>query len=103
MRLENKSKRNYVHSVMNAKMQVELIILRPGENKEIPDEVAKSWIKSDEVVEYVDPKQAKAEKSALEDENKKLKAEIEELKAQKPANTDKPKTKTQSKTKAKNK
>ena len=97
MRLENKSKRNYVHSVMNAKMQAELIILRPGENKEIPDEVAKTWIKSGEVVEYVDPKQAKEEKSALEDENKRLKAEIEKLKAQKEVKEEKPKTKVKSK------
>lgn len=72
MRLQNKSKRMYVHSILNERKQAVLLTLSPGENKEIPDEVALQWLKSGEVVKYADP-----------DEVEKLKAELAELKAKK--------------------
>lgn len=72
MRVQNKSKRMFVHSVLNAKKQAELLTLSPGENKEIPDEVAKQWLKSGEVIKYADP-----------EEIEKLKAELAELKSKK--------------------
>lgn len=72
MLLQNISKRKYVHSILNARRQSELLILNPGEHKEIPDEVAKQWLKTGEVIKYADP-----------NEVEKLKAELEALKAEK--------------------
>lgn len=72
MLLQNISKRKYVHSILNAKRQAELLTLNPGEHKEIPDEVAKQWLKTGEVIKYADP-----------NEVEKLKAELEALKAEK--------------------
>lgn len=74
MRVQNISKRKYVHSILNERRQAEMIILHPGEALEVPDIVAEQWIKTGEVVKYADP-----------DEVEKLKAELEELKAQKKA------------------
>lgn len=74
MLVENKSKRKYVHSILNARRQAELLILNPGEHKEIPDEVAEAWIKTGEVIKYADP-----------NEVEKLKKELAELKAEKQA------------------
>lgn len=89
MRLENISKRTYQHSVLKDDMKVEILELKPGQNKEIPDEVARQWLKTGEVREYISPVEAKAveetlkaEKTEIEKENEKLKAELEELKKQ---------------------
>ena len=89
MRLENISKRTYQHSILKDDMKVEILELKPGQNKEIPDEIAKQWLKTGEVREYISPVEAKAveetlkaEKSELEKENEKLKAELEALKKQ---------------------
>lgn len=80
MRVENKSKRMYQHGAYN---------LPPGANIEVSQEVAEIWLATGDVVEYVDPSEAKAKEAkaaetqkALEDENAKLKAEIEKLKAE---------------------
>ncbi len=80
MRVENKSKRMYQHGAYN---------LPPGANIEVSQEVAEIWLATGDVVEYVDPSEAKAKETkaaetqkALEDENAKLKAEIEKLKAE---------------------
>lgn len=61
--------------------------LAHDEAKEIPQEVANVWLKIDGVTEYVAPAdlkeaeaKAKAEKEALEKENKALKAELAKLK-----------------------
>ncbi len=70
MRVQNKCKHAFVHSVLNDKRQPEMIILRPGENREVPDEVAEQWLKTGDVIKYADP-----------DELTKVKAELEELKA----------------------
>lgn len=72
MKVQNKSKRCYVHSVLNERKQAEMLILRPGENKEVPDEVAEQWLKTGEVIKYADPVEVEA-----------LKAELAALKAAK--------------------
>lgn len=74
MLVENKSKRMYVHSILNSRRQAEMLTLKPGEHKEIPDEVALQWIKTGEVIKYADP----VEVEALKAEIAKLKAEKEE-------------------------
>lgn len=80
MRVHNKSKRMYQHGEYN---------LPAGANIEVPKEVAKVWIATGDVEEYVSPAEAKKteakaaeEKAKLEAENDALKAEIEKLKAE---------------------
>lgn len=80
MRVYNKSRRMYQHGEYN---------LPAGGNIKVSDEVAKIWLATGDIVEYVDPAEAKkaeaeaAEKQkAIEAENEKLKAEIEKLKAE---------------------
>lgn len=87
MKLQNKARHAFQHSYMDEKSVLQIIEIQAGEIKDIPEEVAKVWLKSGEVVEFVEPKEAKA----LEDENAKLKAELAKLK--KPAVTKKPATK----------
>lgn len=70
MRVQNISKRRYVHSVLNEKRQAVLLILEPGQNLEVPDKVAEQWLKSGEVIKYADP-----------DEVEQLKAKLAELEA----------------------
>lgn len=76
MKVINNSKRSYCHVVMDASYQPNILLLKPNDIKEVPDEVAKGWLKSGEVVEYVAPADAKK----LEAEIAKLKAENEQLK-----------------------
>ena len=57
-----------------------VINLLPKTDAEIPDNIAKLWLKTGEVVEYVKPEEAKAVQAKLEEENAKLKAELEALK-----------------------
>ncbi|MBQ8475798.1 hypothetical protein IJ531_01935 [bacterium] len=83
MRLENISKRTYQHSILNDKKKVEILELKPGQNKEVPDIVAKQWLKSGEIREYISPEAAKAVEEELKAENEALKKELEALKAQK--------------------
>lgn len=80
MRLENKSERTFQHSYFDKDNKLVILDLKPRENKEIPDEIAAIWLATKEVIEYIDPAVAKAQKKVLEDENAKLKAEIEKLK-----------------------
>ena len=77
MKLKNNSKRNYVHSYLDENASLTMLVLKPNEVKDIPDDVAKTWLKGRDVVEYVDPNQARIEKEKLEAENAKLKAELE--------------------------
>lgn len=87
MRVQNISKRKYVHSVLTERRQANMLILNPGENKEIPDEVAEQWLKTGEVIKYADPvevEQLKAELAALKAEKQEktlddLKKEADEL------------------------
>lgn len=80
MRVYNKSRRMYQHGEYN---------LAPDANLSVPEDVAKILLATGDVVEYVDPAEAKKaeEKAAklqaeLADENAKLKAELEKLKAE---------------------
>ena len=96
MKLKNNSKRNYVHSYLDENANLTMLVLKPNEVKDIPDDVAKTWLKGRDVVEYVDPNQARIEKEKLEAENAKLKAELEaqkkeEKKETKPKKTSKKK------------
>lgn len=81
MKVYNKSQRIYQHSVINkTTKEVSLINLLPGKSIEIDDKIAKQWIATGEIVEYIDPEAAKKEKTALEAEIVRLKAEKEETK-----------------------
>lgn len=81
MRVYNKSSRKYQHSEFNEKNKLVTIELPPKTDAEIPDEIAKKWLATGEVVEYVKPEDAKAKQAELEEEIAKLKAENEKLKA----------------------
>ena len=83
MLLKNNSKRSFVHSQLDKNYKLVLLMLEPGAVKEIPDEIAKSWLKSGEVEEYVDPAKAKAEQAKIAKENEELKKELEALKEEK--------------------
>jgi hypothetical protein len=89
MKVKNISKRTWQHSYMDEKKELHIIELNPGCVNDIPDDVAKKWLLSGEVIEYVDPEDAKAlieeieklkaEKAALEEEETKEKS-LDELK-----------------------
>lgn len=81
MRVYNKSSRKYQHSEFDKDNKLVTIELLPKTDAEIPDEIAKKWLKTGEVVEYVKPEDAKAKQAELEEEIAKLKAENEKLKA----------------------
>lgn len=70
----------YQHTYFDKKNVFHTINLNPKTDAEIPDDIAKVWLKTGEVVEYVKPEEAKAKEAALEEENAKLKAELEALK-----------------------
>ena len=97
MKVKNISKHRYCHARLNDAYKLEMLILKPNEIKDVPDEIAKSWVKTNEVVEYVEPKEAKK----LADENAELKKELEALKND--TKEDKPKTQKKGKTRSKNK
>ena len=82
MRVYNKSSRMYQHTYFDKENKFHAINLMPKTDAEIPDDIAEKWLKTGEVVEYVKPEEAKAKEAALEEENAKLKAEIEKLKKQ---------------------
>ena len=77
MRLHNKSTHPFQHSYFDSKWNLITIEIKAGEIKEVDDKIAKIWLKTGKVVEFVEPKEAKA----LEDENAKLKEELAKLKA----------------------
>lgn len=84
MKVYNKSQRTYQHSILDEiTKEVTLINLLPGQSMDIDDKIAKQWLATGEVVEYIDPEAAKKEKAALEAEIAKLKAEKEEVKKEK--------------------
>lgn len=72
----------YQHTYFDKENKFHAINLMPKTDAEIPDDIAEKWLKTGEVVEYVKPEEAKAKEAALEEENAKLKAEIEKLKKQ---------------------
>lgn len=90
MKLHNQANHAFQHSFMNDKNDLVIVEIKAGEIKEIDDEIAKIWLKTGEVVEFVEPKEAKE----LENENAKLKAELEKLKAPQKADAKKAVKKT---------
>lgn len=80
MLVKNISKRSYIHSRLDEKYNLVMLTLKPNEVKDIPDEVAKSWLKSDDVVEYVNPEDARKQEEQLKKENAELKKALEEAK-----------------------
>ena len=88
MKLHNKSQRAYQHSFYDEENKLQVLYLRPDDVADnIPDDVAKLWLSTGDIVEFADPAevkeaQAKAdeEKTKLENENTKLKEEIRALK-----------------------
>lgn len=88
MRVQNNSKRTYQHTTLDKDKKIVTLNLYPGENLEVPDDIAELWLKTGEVIEYVDPQEAKKtaeaaakKQAALEDENAKLKEQIAKLEA----------------------
>ena len=86
MKIKNITKHNYAHAKLDDAYRLQMLILKPNEVKDIPDDVAESWLKSGGVVKYVEPKDLEK----IEDENKKLK---EQLKEEKPKKKNNKKTK----------
>ena len=86
--VKNNSRTTYYHSekVKDAKGKTKLknYVLEALGIAEVPDYVAKIWFKTKNVVEYVKPEEAKAAQAKLEEENAKLKAELEALKKAQP-------------------
>lgn len=78
MKVHNKSRRTYQHSELK-EGQIRIIDIKPDEIKDVPDSIAKVWLKTGDVIEYADPK----EQAQLQNENEKLKAEIAALKKDK--------------------
>lgn len=76
MKVKNISKHRYCHAKLDKNYKLQMLILKPNETKDVPDEIAESWIKGGEVVEYIEPKEVKK----LADENEALKKELEKLK-----------------------
>lgn len=83
MKLHNKAKHAFQHSIADEIEGVKIIEIGAGEVKDIPEDIAEIWLKTGEVVEFVEPKEAKA----LENENAKLKAELEAIKKAAPKKT----------------
>lgn len=84
MKIHNKSKHPFQHSYYDKKMVLHIVEIGAGEIKEIEDDIAKVWLKTGEVVEFVAPEEAKEEKDELLKEIEKLKAENAKLKEAKP-------------------
>ena len=80
MKLHNKSKHIFQHSYFDDKMELVKVEIGVGEVKDIDDDIAKIWLKTGEVVEFVAPEEAKEEKDELLKEIEKLKAENKKLK-----------------------
>lgn len=79
MKVKNITKHRFCHARLNDAYKLEMLVLRPEGIKDVPDEIAKSWIKAGGVIEYVEP----ADVKKLENENDKLRKELEELKQSK--------------------
>lgn len=80
MKIVNKSKCPFQHSFMDAKHQLKIVEIQPGEVKEVEDKIAQIWLKTGKVVEYVEPKEAKEKENELLAQIEKLKAENAKLK-----------------------
>ena len=65
MKLHNKSKHAFQHSIMDEKMHLTLVTIEPNEIKEVDDAIAKIWLKAGDIVEYVAPAEVKAKEEQL--------------------------------------
>lgn len=72
MKIENKSGNGLRHTIISKDNKKTTYFCKNGGTLEVPDDIAKLWLKIDGVQEYADP-----------EEVKKLKQEIIELKATK--------------------
>lgn len=96
MKVKNISKHNFCHSSLDEAYKLQMIILKPNEIADIPDEVAEKWIKTKQVIEYVEPKDV----NELKNENAQLKKQLDKLYGeQKSANKSKSKSKSGKKAK----
>lgn len=87
MKLHNKSTHTFQHSKYDKNFKLRVIEIKAGEVKEIDDDIAKIWLKNKKVVEYVEPKEAKAKEADLLKEIERLKAENAKLKGDKDDNS----------------
>lgn len=94
MKVFNKSKNIFQESSIDKDGNVSFINLLPNTALEVDDAIAKKWLATGKVVEYVEPADAKAVENQLMAEIEKLKAENAKLKE---AKEEKPKTKTKKK------
>ena len=95
MKIVNKAKHPFQHSYLDEKLNLQIVEIGAGEIKDIDDEIAKVWLSTGKVAEYVEPKEAKEKENELLKEIEKLKAEnakLKEPKISKPI-TSKPKSK----------
>lgn len=89
MRVQNTSKRMYQHSTIDKDNKLVTLNLYPGADLDVPENVAKMWLETGDIIEYIDPSEAKAKEAKaveviakLEKENETLRAELEKLKAE---------------------
>ena len=80
MKLHNKAKHPFQHSYFDEAKNLHIVEINAGEIKEIDNKIAKIWLKTGEVVEFVAPEDMKAKEEALTKEIEKLKAENAQLK-----------------------
>lgn len=83
MKLHNKSGHAFQHSQYDKNFNLVIVEIKAGEVKEIDDEIAKKWLATGQVVEYVAPQEAKAKEADLLKEIERLKAENAKLKGDK--------------------
>lgn len=65
MKVQNKSKYAFQHTVLDRKKHVSLLVIAPGEIKDVPEDVAEVWLKTGVIVEYIAPAEAKAKEEEL--------------------------------------
>lgn len=87
MKVKNVSKNKFCHAQLDKNYKLEMLIIAPNEIKEVPDEIAKNWISTGKVIQYIEPKDVKE----INAENKVLKQELEKLKKANKPKTQKPK------------
>ena len=76
MKVKNISKNKFCHAQLDKNYKLEMLLLAPNEIKKVPDEIAKNWIATGKVIQYIEPKDVKK----IDAENKALKEELEKLK-----------------------
>lgn len=84
MKLHNKSNHPFQHSYLDEKMELVSVEIKAGEVKEINDDIAKIWLKTGEIVEFVAPEDLKAKEAELNKKIEKLEEENAKLKVSKP-------------------